>query len=84
MSIMFSGAGVQVYTATVLKNGIALYARTGLRPNRAYTPKAMMAQAALITGRTFRARDYAAAVAALQEWIDRAVPTLPAGAITSV
>lgn len=64
-----SGTGVSLYVAVSLKHGIKLYAKTGMRPNRAWTPKAMMAKASEITGKKFKARDYAGAVAALEEWI---------------
>lgn len=68
--MMFSGeAGVTTYVAIVLKSGLSLYAKTGMRPNRAWTPKAMMTRAAQITGQTFKARDYAGAIAALEAWI---------------
>jgi hypothetical protein len=59
---------IQAYRAIVIANGLKLYAKTGMQPNRAYTPKAMMAAAAEITGKTFKARDYEGASAALKEF----------------
>ena len=62
----FVGAGaVDVYAMAVLAAGLRLYAKTGMKPNRAYTPKAMMAAASRHTGQTFKARDYLAAADAL-------------------
>jgi len=62
----FSGPGaVDVFAMAVLASGLRMYAATGMRPNRAYTPKAMMAAAARHTGLTFKARDYMGAVEAL-------------------
>jgi hypothetical protein len=65
----FTGTGVQVYRAAVIKSGLKLYLKTGMKPNRAYTPSAMMRVASEITGKKFKARDYAGAVAALEDWI---------------
>lgn len=70
--MMFTGTGVDVYRAVVIKSGLELYAKTGMKPNRAYTPTAMMRVAAEITGKTFKKRDYAGAIAALAEWITAA------------
>jgi len=64
----FAGRGVDVYRATVIASGLKLYAKTGIKPNRAYTPTAMMAAAREITGRKFKARDYMGASEALTEW----------------
>lgn len=61
---------ILAYQAIVIKNGLRLYAKTGMKPNRAYTPSAMMAVAARITGRKFKARDYTSAADALEAWLD--------------
>lgn len=72
MSTSFSGPDqVDRYRAIVLATGLDLYRKTGLRPNRAYTPKAMMTAAAEITGRKFKARAYQEAAEALREWAHR-------------
>lgn len=66
----FVGRGaVEVYRAAVIASGLRLYAATGMKPNRAYTPSAMMRAARSITGRAFKARDYEGAAAALSEWV---------------
>ena len=68
--IMCSGPlGTAIYAATVLQKGIELYAKSGLKVNKAYTPGAMIASARYITGEPIRARDYAGAVAALDRWL---------------
>lgn len=55
----FTGAGaVAVYAMAVLASGLRLYAQTGMKPNRAYTPTAMMRAARAHLG------DRAAAVGA--------------------
>lgn len=72
MSTIFTGPAVNVYVAASLRTGLRLYARTGIKPNRQWTPKNMMTMAARLTGRTFKARDYNGAADALQAWIDAA------------
>lgn len=73
---------VNVYAMTVLASGLRMYAKTGMRPNRAYTPKAMMAAAERHTGRKFKARDYEGAAQALKEAADALAASLPPGSIT--
>jgi len=76
----FSGPrAVDVFAMLTLASGLRLYAATGMKPNRAYTPKAMMAAAARHTGRTFKARDYEGAAAALRETADALAANLPDG-----
>lgn len=73
MATSFVGASaVNVFAAIALKHGLKLYAATGMRPNRMYTPKNMMAAAERTTGKKFKARDYAGAVEALELWIAEA------------
>lgn len=62
----FTGPGaVDVFVMAALATGLRLYAKTGIKPNRAWTPKAMMAAAERHTGQKFRSRDYEGAAAAL-------------------
>lgn len=60
---------VELFRAISLKHGLKLYAKTGMKPNRQWTPSAMMRTAKAITGKTFKPRDYNSAVEALDEWI---------------
>ncbi|MBS3648827.1 hypothetical protein KEU06_09435 [Pseudaminobacter sp. 19-2017] len=69
-AIIATGEGVSVFQAITIKTALKLYAKTGIKANRAYTPKAMMTMAEKITGQKFRARDYLGAVAGLETWID--------------
>ena len=70
MTIVFEGkAGVQTYRAITIKHGLKLYAKTGIKPGRAYTPTAMLRAAGEITGQTFKRGQYAQAIAALEAWI---------------
>lgn len=59
---------VAAFRAITIASGLRFYAKTGMQPNRAYTPKAMMAAAAEITGKAFKARDYEGAANALSSW----------------
>lgn len=68
----FTGpAEVQIYRAITVKHGLKLYKNTGIKPNRAYTPTAMMRVAKEITGAKLKARDYEGAIKALDEWIEK-------------
>lgn len=64
----FTGSAVNVYAAIVVAKGLEVYEKTGMKVNRAYTPKNMMTMAAKVTGKKFKARDYLGAAAALREW----------------
>lgn len=69
--MIFSGAsGVKLYTAVALKHGLRLYIATGLKPNTAWTPKAMLAMASEITGVPFKRGQYDLAIAALETWLE--------------
>jgi hypothetical protein len=75
MTVVFAGErGVAMYQALVVKSALGLYARTGLKANRAYTPKAMMATAKRITGVSRGARDYYGAIEDLERWIEENRP----------
>jgi len=68
---------VAFYRATVIAGGLRLYAKIGMQPNRAYTPRAMMRAASEITGKKFKARDYLGAADALKVWADTMKAALP-------
>lgn len=74
MTTTFTGDQVNVFAMITLKSALKLYAKTGMKDNRAYTPTAMMRTASRMTGKTFKARDYAGAIAALEEAIKAARP----------
>jgi hypothetical protein len=59
-----------IYTAVALKVALKGYAKHGLRMNRGWTPKAMMAKASEITGQQFKPRDYLGAAEALHVWLE--------------
>jgi hypothetical protein len=56
---------VDVFRAMAIASALKLYAKTGIRANRAYTPKAMMSAASKITGKPFKPRAYLEAADAL-------------------
>lgn len=56
---------VNVFAMAALASGLRLYAATGMKPNRMWTPKAMMQAAERHTGQTFKARAYLEAANAL-------------------
>lgn len=66
---VFSGPdAVAIFRATAIASALKLYANTGMKMNRAYTPTAMMKAAHQITGLKFKPRQYLEAAAALKEW----------------
>lgn len=73
---------VSVYQVLVIASALRLYAKTGMKANRAYTPTAMLAAAKRITGRAFKRGQYVQAADALKAWADAKASTLPQGAIT--
>lgn len=67
MSIMFVGEDqVDVFAMLTVKSALKLYAKTGIKVNRNYTPSAMIRTASRMTGQAFKPRDYLGAVAALE------------------
>jgi len=66
---IFSGPlGVNIYRATVIASALKLYANTGMKANRAYTPSNMLAAATEITGIKFKRGEYLKAAEALKAW----------------
>jgi len=49
---------VDVFAMAALAAGLRLYAKTGIRPNRAWTPRAMMTAAAHHLGIKLKPHDY--------------------------
>ncbi len=64
---------MEAYKALVIAKGLELYALTRLKPNRAYTPTAMLAAANRITGHNYRRGQHTAAAVGLREWVERRV-----------
>lgn len=68
----FTGTAVEVFRAATIASALRLYARTGMKANRAYTPKNMMAAARQILGDTagtIGARDYLGMADKLSVWV---------------
>jgi hypothetical protein len=61
--------GIARYQAIVVRQGLKA-CKIGLRVNRAYTPKNLIAMTTKITGQKFAARDYDGAIAALTTYIE--------------
>lgn len=57
------------YQALLVSKALEIYAQTGMKVNRDYTPKRMMQVASRLTGKTFRPRDYLGAAKALKELV---------------
>lgn len=74
----FAGAdAVAIYRAVALRSGIAMYARTGMKPNRMWTPTAMLKAAGEITGKSYKRGQYQQAFDDLEAWIVKARAVVP-------
>lgn len=70
-STVFAGkAAVNVYQAIVLASALKLYANTGMKANRAYTPSNMLKTAESITGKKYKRGQYMVAHDDLKVWAD--------------
>lgn len=71
MTSFVGPAGVNTFVAIALKSGISIYAKTGMKPNRQWTPTKMLAKATEITGQRFKRGQFQLAILALQDWIEK-------------
>lgn len=69
---MFTDESVNVFAMVTIKHAIKLYAKTGMRVNRAYTPTAMKRTAEQMTGKTFKRGDWSGMIVALDAVIEDA------------
>lgn len=77
---------VRLFQATVIKNALDLYDRTGMLANRAYTPANMLLTASRITGKAYKRgrKGRAAAIADLTVWCNAMASALPVAGWTSI
>lgn len=68
---------VALFRAAALWSGLRLYARSRIKPNRAWTPTAMLKAAGQITGKTYKRGQYETAAADLKIWMDTMKAALP-------
>lgn len=76
----FSGPdAVRLYRAVMLRSAINLHDRTGMLPNRMFTPTNMLIAAGQITGKAYKRGKVgrAAAMADLTAWINAMQSALP-------
>ena len=66
----FSGSDVNVFQVTALAMGLRLYAATGMKPNRAYTPTNMLKMATQFTGKTYKRGEFEKAAVDLLAYAD--------------
>ena len=62
---------IQAYQAITLKHAISLYARTGMKVNASYTPKAMLSKASELTGQPLKRGQYDLAIIYLDTLISK-------------
>jgi hypothetical protein len=61
----------KIFQALTIASALKLYAKTGIKANRSYTPSNMIAAAREITGKNFKPQEYLAAAEALEEWAEQ-------------
>lgn len=54
-----------------LRSGLRMMRDTGMKPNTQWTSKNMLAKAAIITGKSYKARAYDAAISDLTALLDK-------------
>lgn len=70
MAVVFEGKEeVSRFVAVTLKSGLKLYRKTGMKPNRAWTPTNMLRKTEEITGKKFKRGQYLEAEQALEKWL---------------
>ena len=69
MSAITNPADIRRFQATVILRAVRLYIKTGLRANRAYTPKNMAATASQLTGKTLSSRKLPEVQKALEDYL---------------
>lgn len=75
---VFAGPdAVKLYQATALASGLRLYAKTGMKPNRAWSPSNMLKAATGITGKPYKRGQYEQAANDLKIWSDTMASALP-------
>jgi hypothetical protein len=69
--------GVRLFQAIALKGGLKLYAATGMKPNRAWTPTAMLKLAESFTGKRYKRGQHQQAADDMTIWIDAMRAAMP-------
>jgi hypothetical protein len=64
--ILISGDSTRIYQMMVIAAALRLYAKSGMKVNRNYTPNAMMRAATHLTGARFKPRQYLLAADVLE------------------
>lgn len=64
-------ASVRIVQALTIRRALMLYAQTGMKVNRAYTPTAMLNTASNITGKKYKRGQYLIAAAELMDWTEQ-------------
>lgn len=69
---------VAVFAASALVAAMRLYAKTGIKANRAYTPRAMLKRAGEICGKTYTRNQMLLAADDVAKWVQTMKAALPA------
>jgi hypothetical protein len=64
---VFDKSDVDIFRLLAIASGLRLYAKTGMKPNRAYTPTAMLNAATQLTKKKYKRGEYVKAADDLTE-----------------
>ena len=68
---------VALFRAATIVSALRLYAKTGMKPNRMWTPTAMLKAASAITGKTYKRGQYEQAADDVSTWVQAMKLALP-------
>lgn len=68
---------VALFRAVTIASGLRLYAKTGIKPNRSWTPTAMLAAATGITGKPYKRGQFLIAADDVDLWASTMKAALP-------
>jgi hypothetical protein len=74
---IFEGSAVEVFRLLAIAQGLDLYAKTKMRPNRLWTPGAMLRNATAATGNTYKRGQYGQAAADIRAVVERMRESVP-------
>lgn len=74
---LYGRDAVSLYAAITLRSGLRMYAKSGMKLSRNYTPSVMLAAAKEFTGKEYKRGQYQQAIEDLDTWIATMKAALP-------
>lgn len=67
---IYEGSGIEAFRLIAIASGLELYAKTKMKPNRDWTPTAMLRNASMATGKSYRRGAYCEAAADIRKVVN--------------